>query len=194
MCGASEFKLSSQQQSCLTYAMEPSPEQQGYWADIHSNYKSTSCFPAQIAHSRLSFFFFFFPLSLSFSRPHLPAAKDFGSSEVNLFWINNHHYRRMQFRSGFWTVLSNTKAFSQQLWNIWLQLTVYIKTNLSRAITWINLHFRVMFTPPQRVISNYWWHIYHHCGKRKHWPRTENISDSDLHQLQLIPTRYISHN
>lgn len=61
------------------YAIEPSPKQRGYRADIHSNYKSTSCLvSSDCSHCSLSDTLFLFSRllhSVSLSRPRLSAAK-----------------------------------------------------------------------------------------------------------------------
>lgn len=96
MCDASEFKLSSQQQSYLSMQWSHQQNSRG----IEQTFtliinQPLAAQPAQIAHTALP------PLSLSLSVPHLPAAKYFGSSKVNLHRVNNHHHWGIQTAKAF---------------------------------------------------------------------------------------------
>lgn len=113
------------------YAMEPSPEQRGYWTDIHSNYKSTSCFLCSDC-SQPSLSFFSLRLFLCFAHVW-PAAKYFGSSEVNLLWINNQHCKGCTVFRDF-EMFCQTRQKLKFFWHlssIWLCLTAHIKATLS---------------------------------------------------------------
>lgn len=115
MRGASEFKLSSQQQSRLSMQWSHHQNSRGIeqtFALIINQPLAAQL--SQIAHTGHSLAllcavcisppvalppFILLPtlplsLYLSLSLAHIPAARYFGSSKVNLHWVNNHPHRR----------------------------------------------------------------------------------------------------
>lgn len=131
MCGASEFKRGWQQQGCLFLRWINLQNSGGIEQTFTLIINQPLASPAQIAHSRLHPFLFFFFLSVAFSRPRLPTAKYFGSSKVNLLWINNHHNKGGNLDRGLEMFFSNTK-------NV---LSTFIRhesrPNLLHSFTWV---------------------------------------------------------